>query len=225
MAENQFQALELWPETMRAKQLFILLHGLGAQASDMMPLAEQLKDEFPHAGFFLPDATFPFDGGGSGRQWYSNAGVTDENRAARVASAMPALLAMVSYAQQKFDVLQSDTALAGFSQGAIMALQFSVLHDGHAGRVLAFAGRFAGLPEKAPELTTLHLLHGEADRVIPVGHAQAAYERLMQIEGDATLDVAPGVGHEIHRALSDQAIHRLKTSIPLRSWKQAMNGA
>jgi phospholipase/carboxylesterase len=225
MTEDKFQGLELWPESKQAKQLFILLHGLGAQANDLIPLAEQLKEEFPQAGFFLPDATFPFEGSGSGRQWYSNSGVNEGNRAARVASAMPALLAMVSHAQKKFNVLQSDTALVGFSQGAIMALHFAVMHDGQVGRVLAFSGRFAELPEKAPELVTLHLLHGEEDSVIPVTHAHAAYERLQKIEGDVTLDVAAGVGHELHKALSERAIHRLKTSIPLRSWKQAMKSA
>jgi len=218
-----YQGLELWPEAMQPQQLFILLHGLGAQASDMVPLADRLKDEFPQAAFFLPDATYPFDGGGNGRQWYSNSGINDENRAARVADAMPALFALVSYAQKRFNVLQTDTALAGFSQGAIMALQFSVQHDGQVGRVLAFAGRFAALPDKAPELTTLHLLHGADDSVIPAEHALAAYERMLQLGGDATLDVEPGVGHEIHPLLCDRAIHRLKSSIPLRSWKRALN--
>jgi phospholipase/carboxylesterase len=115
--------------------------------------------------------------------------VTEENRASRVAEAIPALHTLVRHAQDRFKVLQSDTALVGFSQGAIMALEFSVIHDGNAGRVLAFSGRFAKLPEKAPELTTLHLLHGEDDRVIPVQHAYAAYERLMHLQGDATLDI------------------------------------
>ena len=220
-----YQGLELWPEFMQPQQLFILLHGYGGQASDMVPLADRLKDEFPNAAFFLPDATFPFEGGGSGRQWYSNSGVTEENRPARVNEAMPVLFALVSYAQNRFNVLQTDTAIAGFSQGANMALQFSVLHDGLVGRVLAFSGRFAALPDKAPGLTTLHLLHGEEDSVISAEHAQAAHARLVQIEGDVTLDVIPGVGHEINALLSERAIHRLKTTIPKRSWNLAMKSA
>jgi phospholipase/carboxylesterase len=225
MAEQIFQGIELLPETMAAKQLFILLHGVGARSSDLVPLANKLRDAFPGAAFLLPDGIFPFDGGGNGRQWFSISGVTEENRAARVAGAMPALHALVRHAQDRFKVLQSDTALVGFSQGAIMAMEFSVIHDGNVGRVLAFSGRFAKLPEKAPELTTLHLLHGEDDHVIPVAHAYAAYERLMDLNGDATLDVASSVGHEIHAALSERAIHRLQTCIPLRSWKQALNSA
>lgn len=226
MSDQLYQGLELWPESMQARPLFILLHGLGASAEDMIPLAEQMRDEFPNAGFFLPQATFSFDGRGSdGRQWYSNNGIAEENRTARVAEAMPALYALVSYAQKRFNILNTDTALVGFSQGAIMALEFCVIHDGKVGRVLAFAGRFAELPDQAPEFTTIHLLHGEEDSVIPVGHAQAAYDRLMKIDGDVTLDVEPDVAHEIPGVLVKRAIHRLKTYIPRRSWKRALGGA
>lgn len=225
MTEQIYKGLELWPESMQVQQLFILLHGLGAQASDLVPLADELMEAFPQAGFFLPEGTFPFDGGGSGRQWYSNIGINEESRAARVAAEMPTLFALVGYAQKRFNVLQPDTALVGFSQGAHMALQFGVQHDGYVGRVLAFAGRFAALPAKAPELVTIHLLHGEDDNVIPAAHAQTAYDRLKEIEGDVTLDIMPGIGHEIHPAMSERAIHRLKTTIPMRSWKQAMKGA
>jgi phospholipase/carboxylesterase len=105
-----------------------------------------------------------------------------------------------------------------------MALELSVAHDGCAGRVLAFSGRFAKLPEKAPEWVTVHLLHGEEDKVIAVEHAYAAYERLSSLQGDVTLDVASSVGHEIHEVLVDRAINRLQTCIPLRSWKRAMEG-
>lgn len=231
MAEQIFQGIELLPETTPIKQLFILLHGVGARPSDLVPLANKLRDAYPGAAFLLPEGTFPFDGGGpfdSGgnrRQWFSISGVTEENRASRVAEAIAALHAVVRHAQDRFNILQSDTALVGFSQGAIMALEFSVVHDGNVGRVVAFSGRFAKLPEKAPELTTLHLLHGEDDRVIPVEHAHAAYEKLMELQGDATLDVASSVGHEIHAALTDRAVYRMQTCIPLRSWKQALNSA
>ncbi len=151
--------------------------------------------------------------------------MTEDTRPARVAESIPALHELVRQAQDRHRILQSDTALIGFSQGAIMALEYSLVHDGCVGRVLAFSGRFATLPEKAPEWTTLHLLHGEDDRVMPVSHAYAAYARLTELQGDATLDVASSVGHEIHAALAERAIYRLQTCIPLRSWRQALNGA
>jgi len=225
MAEQTFHGIELLPETRPVQQLFILLHGVGADASELLPLAGALREAFPRAACLLPDGSDAFDGGGTGRQWFSVQGVTDQNRAARVAAAMPALQAIVQQAQDRFGVLRPDTALVGFSQGATMALEFSSVHDGGVGRVLAFSGRFATLPDKAPELTTLHLLHGENDRIVPVAHAYAAYNRLAALGGDATLDVASSVAHEMHPALVARAIQRLQTCIPLRSWKRALDSA
>jgi phospholipase/carboxylesterase len=217
MTEILFSGIELLPETGNAKQLFILLHGVGANPSDLVPLAKKLRDTFPQAAFLLPEGTHPFDRGGDGRQWFSISGITEESRVTRLAEAMPRLHALVRQAQARFNVAPTDTTLVGFSQGAIMALEFSIVHDGGVGRVLAFSGRFAQLPEKAPELTTLHLLHGENDPVIPVALAQAAFERLKELKADATLDLASSVGHEINAALADSAIRHLQSYVPLRS--------
>ncbi len=223
MTEPDFQGIELLPTALPITQLFILLHGWGAEAADLLPLAETLGTAFPEAALLIPQGTYPLDGRDSGRQWFSVQGMTEDNGARRVAEALPALHALVRQAQERFGILQPDTALVGFSQGAIMALAFSSAYDGGVGRVLAFAGRYATLPDKAPELTTLHLLHGANDPVIPVEHAHAAYARLSALGGDATLDVASSVGHAIPAELADRAVYRLQTCIPLRTWKRALD--
>jgi phospholipase/carboxylesterase len=222
MAEHIFRGIELLPGSARPKQLFILLHGVGTNSSDMVPLANQFRAVYPEAAFLIPDGPFPFDGGGEGRQWFSLSGLTEENRPARIAEAIQVLYTLVRQSQDHLNILPSDTALVGFSQGAIMALEFSAAHDGRIGRVLAFSGRYTKLPEKAPELTTVHLFHGENDNVMPVEHTYAAYERLSELQGDVTIDIASSVGHGIDAFLVERAIHRLQTCIPLRSWKQAL---
>jgi phospholipase/carboxylesterase len=222
MVEPVFRGIELLPGSARPKQLFILLHGVGTNSSDMVPLANQLRTIYPDAAFLIPDGTFPFDGGGEGRQWFSLSGLTEENRSARVGGAMQVLYGLVCQSQDRLNVLPSDTALVGFSQGAIMALEFSAAHDGRVGRILAFSGRYTKLPEQAPELTTVHLFHGEQDMVMPVEHAYAAYERLSELQGDVTVDIAPSVGHGIDATLVERAAHRLQTCIPLRSWQRAL---
>jgi phospholipase/carboxylesterase len=74
----------------------------------------------------------------------------------------------------------------------------------------------------APRLTTLHLFHGDDDRVIPADGSRQALAWLADLQGDATLDIAQGVGHELHPALIDCALHRLKTHIPQRTWQAAL---
>ena len=79
MTEPDFQGIELLSATLPIKQLFILLHGWGAEAADLLPLADTLGTAFPEAALLIPEGTHPLDGGGSGRQWFSVQGMTEEN--------------------------------------------------------------------------------------------------------------------------------------------------
>jgi phospholipase/carboxylesterase len=210
-------------------QLMILLHGWGATAADMAPAALRLRQVFPQAVLLAP-AGFEDSGSGSGgRQWFALDGadgtVTEANRPARVAAMLPALADWVRAAQAATGLGEAATALVGFSQGAIVALELVQRHDGIAGRVLVFSGRYATLPEQAPRQTTLHFFHGAADAVIPADQARRAIERLAQLRGDATIDIAQGVGHELSAALLDRAIDRLTSHIPQRTWAAAMGAA
>ncbi|MBP6336723.1 MAG: esterase [Vitreoscilla sp.] len=216
--------LQWLPPTGRPEQLMLLLHGVGANGAGMQPLADWLRREFPQAAIVAPDGFEPLDGDPSGRarQWFSRLGVTEANRAERIAAALPPLAAWVQQVQQDLGLGPAATALVGFSQGAIMSLALAQAHDGIAGRVLAFAGRYAELPTHAPEQTTLHFFHGGADEVVPAQHSRDAIQRLADLHGDATIDIAEGLGHEINAALLQRAVFRLRNHIPQRTWAAAM---
>lgn len=216
-------SIDFWPNPgTEVRQLFVLLHGLGGTPDGLESLALALRVAFPGAVVRIPEGFEAHDGSATGRQWFSVRDITEENRPERVAQALPALVEYVQAAQYSLRLKSADTALVGFSQGAIMALEAVQAHHRLAGRVLAFSGRYATLPEAAPPYTTIHLLHGADDDVMPVTHAQAAQGRLAELHGDSTIDVASRVGHELHPVLVQRAIHRLQTCVPLRSWAAAM---
>lgn len=204
----------------------LVLHGVGDNADGMAPLAEALRRAFPQAAVLVPDGFEPFDGdpGGmfAGRQWFSLQGIGEHNRAQRAAAVLPRLAGFVREAQRRTGVGSAATALVGFSQGAICALELAQAEDGLAGRVLAFAGRYGRLPDQALQHTTLHFFHGSDDPVIPADHARAAMQRIAELQGDATIDIAQGVGHELPAALVDCAIERLRSHIPHRTWAAAL---
>ena len=206
----------------RAEQLMLLFHDWGARAADMAPLARQLRLAFPQAAMLAPEGFEPADPGVPGRQWFSLAGETEDNRPARVAAVLPRLSAWVRAAQQATGLGPVHTALVGFSQGAIVSLELAQAEDGLAGRVLAFAGRYARLPTAAPAHTTLHFFHGAGDVVIPAAQSRLAIERLASLHGDATIDIVQGVGHALPPALVATAIGRLQTHIPHRTWQAAL---
>ncbi len=214
--------IEWLPAAGTPEQLIVLLHGVGADGVALAPLAQALRAEFPQAALLAPDAPHPFEGGGPGRQWFSVAGISEDNRVPRVAAVLPGLVAWIRQQQDRLRVPPVATAIGGFSQGAILALETAAAHDGLAGRVLAFAGRFARLPAEAPRHTTLHLFHGGADPVIAAEHSRQALETMAALNGDATLDIAEGVGHLLHPVLVKRALFRLRNHIPARTWAAAL---
>lgn len=206
----------------RAEQLMILLHGGGAAASMMVPVAEVLHREFPHALLLAPQGDVIDGDDNEHRQWFAPLD-TDEARGGKpVAEVLPELRRFVQAAQTASGVGPAATALVGFADGAVLALELSALDDGLAGRVLSFSGRYAQLPQQAPRYTTLHLFHGADDGLIPAEHSRAALQHLGQLRGDATIDIAAGIAHELAPVLLQCAVQRLRTHIPHRTWAAAL---
>jgi phospholipase/carboxylesterase len=215
---NQPQALIL-QKPPQAAQLILLLHGVGSNAQSMAGLGQAYARAFPQAMVVAVDAPHPSELAPGGWQWFSVAGVTEENRADRVAAALPAFENAVKHWQEKSGVDAAGTALVGFSQGAIMALESALRPEPVAARLVAIGGRFARLPEQPlHEGGSIHLLHGKADAVMPYSHAIEGALRLKTLGADFTADVLPFIGHELHPDLAALAVDKLQHHIPARLW-------
>jgi phospholipase/carboxylesterase len=205
-----------------AKQLFLLFHGFGAAPDDLVPLGQILAERFPQSAVVSVQAPqeCPYS---SGFQWYSMDGISEADRPERSAQALPLFQKAVQQWQQAFGVGCEATALVGFSQGAIMALESTQKAPLLAARIVALSGRFNSLPDQAPEACTLHLIHGKQDSVIPYAHTVHAAEKLVSLGADVTADVIPFVGHEITQEIADLVIERLTTHVPKRYWEAAQS--
>jgi phospholipase/carboxylesterase len=95
-----------------------------------------------------------------------------------------------------------------------MALESARQGKALAGRIGSIAGRFAQLPDTAPEHCALHFIHGRNDTVIPYAHAVAAAERLTALGAGATVDIVPLAGHEITPAMAALLVERLRGPMP-----------
>ncbi|HEY9459490.1 MAG TPA: dienelactone hydrolase family protein [Paralcaligenes sp.] len=194
--DSSLSSLTFTPAQGKPEQLFVLLHGESASPDQLLPLARVIRQAFPQALLVLPYGP---------------------------TRTLPALVARIRRIQVRHDLPGQQTALAGFSQGATMAFEASLEQPDLAGRVLAFSGSYKRPLTAAPLASTLHFLHGANDTQVSVEHVQSIYARLAELEGDATLDVASGIGHELHDSLINRAIYRLQTCIPLRSWEAALS--
>jgi phospholipase/carboxylesterase len=204
-----------------AKQLFLLFHGVGATPQALLPVAHALAQAFPEG--LVVSVAAPFDSDlGAGRQWFSARGITEENRLPRIQEAMPLFTQVVQHWQGVARLSAAETALVGFSQGAIMALQASTHEPAIAARVVAHSGRYAVLPDHAPSRTTLHLIHGKQDAVIEYRHCVEAAHRLQSLGADFTADVLPFLGHQLSDESLALVISNLKQHVPQHAWASAM---
>ncbi|MGF6987373.1 phospholipase/carboxylesterase [Paraburkholderia atlantica] len=185
------------PHNAPATSLVVLMHGVGSNARDLMPLADIWSEHLPGTAFVSLDGTEPFDGGFGGRQWFSLRDVDGANREARVVAAYPALRrvldAELAHWQLSFDRL----ALVGFSQGSIMALHHVASSAEGAAGVVAYSGRLASPIVSSNRATPLTLVHGEDDEVIPVRELEFAADAFSAAGYQVDAYMLPGVGHTI----------------------------
>jgi phospholipase/carboxylesterase len=187
----------------RTNHLFVFLHGCGATAQSMIPIAFKFQARFPSAALVVPSGFDPDAHGGAAQDWYPTDGLHCDNHGERVAAVLPDFEDLVRREQTNFGVTASRTVLIGFSQGGTLALE-AVKTPGIAGAVVAFASRYAKLPARGARIgSRIHLVHGEVDSVVSRVYAERAARVLSGLHVPVTLDIVEDLGHALsHRAIS-----------------------
>ncbi len=181
----------------RPSRLFVFLHGCGATAQSMIPIAFKFQARFPSAALVVPSGFDPEARGACAQDWYPTRGLNAENHRERVAAVLPDVEDLVRREQTHFGVPAGGTVLIGFSQGGTVALE-AVKTPGLAAAVVAFSSRFARLPGRGARIASrIHLVHGEVDSVISRVYAERAARVLLGLHVPVTLDIVEDLGHSL----------------------------
>ncbi len=186
------------------KHLFVFLHGCGATAQSMIPIAFRFQARFPSAALIVPSGFNPHARGSDAQDWFPMRGLTDDNRLERVRAVLPDLEDLVRREQTNFGATPAGTVLIGFSQGGTVALEMAKTYRGLAGAVVAFSSRFARLPQTGARIESrIHLVHGAHDAIVSRVHAERAERVLRALNVPVTLDIVDALGHALnHQAVS-----------------------
>ena len=186
-----------------ARQLVVLLHGVGADGADLIGLAPYLAEALPDAAFVAPDAPYPCDMAPFGRQWFSLQDRSPARLEAGVRTAEPAIRAFLEAELSRLSLPASALALAGFSQGAMTALHVGLRMADAPAAILAYSGGLLA-PESLPaELAArdspppVLIVHGEADGVVPVRASRVAEAALRAGGVPVESLFIPGLDHTI----------------------------
>lgn len=191
--------------------LVVLLHGIGADEHDLLPLADALDPRL-----LVVSLRAPYEAEPMGYAWYALDWRTSpptprldeaERSRAALAELLPDLTARVGADPARVFLL-------GFSQGAVMALAVALTRPellrgvvAHSARLLPFLEQpeRRAPPEALAKLDAL-VLHGVDDDVIPVENGRAIRELLGSILGDRITYAEHEAGHFVTEAsLADAA--------------------
>lgn len=180
--------------------LLVLLHGIGADEEDLLPLAPRLDPRLHVLSARAPHLAEPM-----GHRWYAIdwSATPPRGDPAEIAASRDLLGRFVEEATAAYGADPSRVFLMGFSQGAIMSLALLLARPALIRGVIAHSGRLARLPGAAPEAAALAraaalILHGEQDEVVPAAQGHRAYEVLAPLLGPrVTYRAFEGLGHGI----------------------------
>jgi len=154
----------------KAKQLVVLLHGLGADGSDLFSLAPHIAEELPDAHCVAPHAPFPCDLAPFGRQWFSLADRSEQAILKGLRTAQPILENFITPLLKSLHLHERDLALFGFSQGTMLSLHTGLRSKHAYAGILGYSGALIApqlLEDELQSRPEICLVHGEADEVVP----------------------------------------------------------
>lgn len=186
-----------------ARQLVVLLHGVGADGADLIALAPEWAEALPEAAFVAPDAPFPCDMTPFGRQWFSLSDRDPARLAVGVRAVAPAVAAFLREELDRQGLPPSALALMGFSQGAMTALEVGLRGPVPPAAILAYSGALLAPETLAAEIRArppVLLVHGEADEVVPAWASRFAESALRAAGVPVETLFRPGLGHGIDAA-------------------------
>jgi phospholipase/carboxylesterase len=170
----------------------IVLHGLGADGNDFVPIAQELdlsavgnvRFVFPHA----PVIPVTINNGYRMRAWYDILGMDlvkreDEEGLRRSLGEIEELLRR----EEQRGMPAHRIVLAGFSQGCAMALMTGLRHRQRLAGIVGMSGYLplgqstAGERSDANALTPIFMAHGLHDNVVAVQRGQASRDALQAL--------------------------------------------
>jgi phospholipase/carboxylesterase len=178
-----------------ARQVVLMVHGRGASAHDILSLAQSWPEAHTHTAFIAPQA--------ANHVWYPLPYSTPiQQNQPWFADAMHVLDALVETANAA-GVPTQRIALLGFSQGAVLSLEYALRHPRQYAGVFALSGALMSETLHSPPAADLQnspvfLGCSDVDNYFPIEHIHATAHALHECNALVTKRIYSGMGHTVN---------------------------
>ena len=194
---------EKFPENnFKAESIIILLHGIGADGFDLIPLAKHWSENLKKTKFYSLHAPFEYKLGPFGKQWFDLEDRDQTRILKEINSIKPILLNFIKMKLEKNNSGPKNLALVGFSQGTMVALNLALTVKYQINTVLGYSGGV--ILTKSGKIDVISkpkicLIHGNDDEVVPKRMMETTKIVLEENNIENNTHIIQNLGHSINQ--------------------------
>lgn len=180
--------------------LVILLHGIGADAFDLIPLAKYWALTLKKTKFYSLHAPYPCKLTPSGKQWFDLEDRDQTRILKEIELIKPMIITFLKKKLKNYNLQYKDLILVGFSQGTMVALNLTLTMKEEVRGVLGYSGGVILTKSGKIEIISkpnICLVHGKNDEVVPKKMMETTKIILKDNNIDVDTHLIENLGHSI----------------------------
>ena len=208
------------PKDKTINNAVILLHGYGGDGNDIAPVTINWKRFLPNTIFICPDGPEKCSINPMGYQWFDLNSEDEEYITNKSLEAEDILKKFIREIRTKFNILNSNICLAGFSQGCMMSINVGLSEKETFAGILGFSGKIINKKElngRVLSKPSTLLIHGDQDEIVPPVNLLEAKDFFERNKIDIMIKMIKGCGHNIPIEASSTGLIFLKKIFNIRS--------
>ena len=167
---NDLNYEEFSDHDFKPNSLVVLLHGIGADAFDLIPLAQRWSLTLKKTKFYSLHAPYPYRLAAAGRQWFDLEDRDQTRILKEIELVKPMILIFLKKKLKDYNLQYKDLILVGFSQGTMVALNITLTIKEEIRGVLGYSGGVILTKSGKININSkpkVCLIHGKDDEVVP----------------------------------------------------------
>ena len=180
--------------------LVVLLHGIGADAFDLIPLAKYWALTLKKTKFYSLHAPYTYRLAPFGKQWFDLEDRDQTRILKEIELVKPMIITFLKKKLKDYNLQYKDLILVGFSQGTMVALNLTLTMKEEVKGVLGYSGGVILTKSGKIEIISkpnICLVHGKNDEVVPKKMMETTKIILKDNNIDVDTHLIENLGHSI----------------------------
>ena len=180
--------------------LVVLLHGIGADAFDLIPLAKYWALTLKKTKFYSLHAPYTYRLAPFGKQWFDLEDRDQTRILKEIELVKPMIITFLKKKLKDYNLQYKDLILVGFSQGTMVALNLTLTMKEEVRGVLGYSGGVILTKSGKIEIISkpnICLVHGKNNEVVPKKMMETTKIILKDNNIDVDTHLIENLGHSI----------------------------